>query len=54
LLAAAAGLAFALYLTYVEGRILDTWCVLCLSSLAIIVMIAVLASAIKVRGRFNA
>jgi vitamin-K-epoxide reductase (warfarin-sensitive) len=33
---AVAGLGFALYLTYVEARILGVWCVLCLSSLAII------------------
>ena len=33
---AAAGLAFALYLTYVEGRILGVWCILCLTSLGLI------------------
>lgn len=33
---AAAGLAFALYLTYVEAHILGVWCILCLSSLALI------------------
>ena len=32
----AVGLAFALYLTYVEGYILGVWCILCLSSLALI------------------
>ena len=32
----AAGLAFALYLTYIEGHILGVWCILCLSSLALI------------------
>ena len=32
----AAGLAFALYLTYVEGHILGVWCILCLSSLVLI------------------
>ena len=30
------GLAFALYLTYVEGRILGVWCILCLTSLGLI------------------
>jgi uncharacterized membrane protein len=39
-----AGLGFALYLTYVEGLVLATWCILCLSSLALIFSIAVLSS----------
>src|SRR5258708_1960419 len=39
-----AGLGFALYLTYVEGFVLATWCILCLSSLALIFSIAVLSS----------
>ena len=39
-IAALAGLAFALYLTYVERFILAAWCVLCLSSLAMIFSIA--------------
>ena len=38
-----AGLAFALYLTYVEKFILGVWCILCLTSLAAIVTIAVLS-----------
>jgi uncharacterized membrane protein len=49
LVAALAGLAFALRLTYVEGYVLETWCILCLSSLALIAMITVLASVLKVR-----
>jgi uncharacterized membrane protein len=49
LVAAAAGLAFALYLTYVEGYVLDTWCILCLSSLGLIVTITVVAAVLKVR-----
>jgi uncharacterized membrane protein len=40
---AAAGLAFALYLTYVEARILGVWCILCLSSLALIATITILS-----------
>jgi uncharacterized membrane protein len=40
---AAAGLAFALYLTYIEGFVLYTWCILCLSSLVIIFSISVLS-----------
>jgi uncharacterized membrane protein len=40
---AVAGLAFALYLTYIEGHVLGTWCILCLSSLALIAITTVLA-----------
>ena len=43
---AAAGLAFALYLTYIEGHVLGVWCILCLSSLALIATITVLAGVI--------
>ena len=50
LVMALAGLALALYLTYVEGYVLETWCILCLSSLALIVMITVLASVIRARA----
>ncbi len=39
----AIGLAFALYLTYVEKFILATWCILCLTSLTLIFFITVLA-----------
>jgi uncharacterized membrane protein len=39
-----AGLAFALYLTYIERFVLAAWCILCLSSLALILSIAVLSS----------
>jgi uncharacterized membrane protein len=51
LLAALAGLAFALYLTYVEGYVLETWCILCLSSLGLIAGITILAAVVKVRAR---
>jgi vitamin-K-epoxide reductase (warfarin-sensitive) len=44
--AAAAGLAFALYLTYVEGQVLGIWCILCLSSLALILTTTILAAVI--------
>jgi uncharacterized membrane protein len=37
------GLGFALYLAYVEGYILRTWCLLCIGSLAAIAGIAVLS-----------
>jgi vitamin-K-epoxide reductase (warfarin-sensitive) len=41
-----AGLAFALYLTYIEGHILAVWCILCLSSLALIVAITLVSGVI--------
>ena len=44
--AAAAGLAFALYLTYIEGRVLGVWCLLCVSSLALITTTTMLAAVI--------
>jgi uncharacterized membrane protein len=39
-----AGLGFAFYLTYIEGFVLATWCILCLSSLALIFSIGVSSS----------
>jgi uncharacterized membrane protein len=51
LAAAAGGLGFALYLTYIEGYVLDTWCILCLSSLGLIGTITVLAAVVKGRAR---
>lgn len=50
LVAAIAGLVFALYLTYIEAHVLETWCILCLISLALISIISLLAVAIKVRA----
>ena len=47
--AAIAGLAFALYLTYVEAYILETWCILCLTSLALISLISLCAVVIRLR-----
>ena len=44
--AAIAGLAFALYLTYIEGFVLGTWCILCLGSLALIATIAILGGVV--------
>src|SRR5882762_7153215 len=43
LTASIAGLGFALYLTYIEGFVLAAWCVLCLSSLAMIFLITILS-----------
>lgn len=48
--AAIAGLAFALYLTYIEAYELMTWCILCLISLALISLISLLALAVKARS----
>ena len=45
-IAAATGLAFALYLTYIEARVLGVWCILCLSSLALITTTTVFAAVI--------
>ncbi len=45
--ASLAGLAFALYLTYIEAYQLMTWCILCLISLGLICLITVLAAIIK-------
>jgi len=49
-LAAAVGLAFAIYLTYVEAYVLETWCILCLSSLALITMITLFAALLKFKA----
>jgi len=46
-----AGLAFAGYLTYVEVKILATYCILCLGSQACILLITILAVARYVRTR---
>jgi vitamin-K-epoxide reductase (warfarin-sensitive) len=50
LVAATAGLTFALYLSYIEGYVLDTWCILCLSSLVLIAAITVLGGIVKMRA----
>ena len=47
LLAALAGLGFALYLTYVEAYVLETWCILCVISLCIIFLISFCALNLK-------
>lgn len=51
LLASLAGLAFALYLTYIEAYELMTWCILCVGSLVLIFLISVLSVVVKVRSR---
>jgi vitamin-K-epoxide reductase (warfarin-sensitive) len=45
------GLSFALYLTYIEGFVLATWCILCLSSLTMIFLITVSASVLAANSR---
>ena len=47
LITACFGLAFALYLTYIEGYVLSTWCILCLISLSMIFLITALAAIAK-------
>ncbi len=49
LIASLAGLGFALYLTYIEGFVLAAWCILCLSSLGLILSITVLSSVLVAR-----
>lgn len=49
-LGSAVGLGFALYLTYIEKYVLFAWCILCLSSLAIIFSITVLSAILFVRS----
>ncbi|HET7207754.1 MAG TPA: vitamin K epoxide reductase family protein [Terriglobales bacterium] len=41
---ALSGLGFALYLTYIEGFVLGAWCILCLSSLLVILTITILSA----------
>jgi vitamin-K-epoxide reductase (warfarin-sensitive) len=48
--AAAAGLTFALYLTYIEARVLGVWCILCLSSLALIATTTIAAAVVWWKG----
>jgi len=47
LLAALVGLGFALYLTYVEAYVLETWCILCVISLCIIFLISLCSLIVK-------
>ena len=48
---AVAGLAFALYLTYIEARVLGVWCIMCLSSLAIISGMTLVSGALWFKSR---
>ncbi len=42
LLGALAGLAFSLYLSYIEAKVLGVWCIYCVISLGIICLITLL------------
>ena len=48
---AMAGLGFALYLTYIEARVLGVWCIMCLSSLAIISGISAVSGVLWFKSR---
>lgn len=50
LAASTVGLGFALYLTYIEKFVLATWCILCLSSLALIILITGFSSFLAARS----
>jgi len=52
-IAASAGLCFALYLTYIEKYVLFAWCILCLSSLAVISIITLLCALLLRRTRIQ-
>ncbi len=45
------GLGFALYLTYIEKFVLATWCILCLSSLTVILAITLLCGVLVLERR---
>ncbi len=49
LIATLVGLGFSLYLTYVEKFVLQTWCLVCLSSLALILTESVLSAILLIR-----
>lgn len=49
LIASSVGLAFALYLTYIEAFVLDHWCILCLISLFLILSITVSSTVARLR-----
>ena len=51
LAAAVAGLAFALYLTSIEARILQIWCLYCVISQTIIALITLLSIVPAIRSR---
>jgi vitamin-K-epoxide reductase (warfarin-sensitive) len=48
-----AGMAFALYLTNIEARVLEVWCLYCVISQGIIAVLTLLAVAWIVWARFR-
>lgn len=50
-LGALAGLGFALYLAYIEGFVLHAWCIVCLSSLAVIFTTTILSALVLLKSR---
>src|SRR5437764_5161453 len=54
MIASTLGLGFALYLTYIERFVLGAWCILCLSSLGMIVLITIFSSVLVAHAIRNA
>jgi uncharacterized membrane protein len=50
LIVSAAGLGFAVYLTYIEAHVLGAWCILCLTSLTLILSSAVISAVLVARS----
>jgi uncharacterized membrane protein len=50
-LASLAGLSFALRLTYIEARVLYTWCIICLTSQVLIAAITLLSAVVWMQSR---
>ena len=53
LVAALAGLGFSLYLTHIEAKILQVWCIYCVASLAVIstiTMLSIVATTLEKRN----
>jgi uncharacterized membrane protein len=53
IIASTLGLGFAIYLTYIERFVLGTWCILCLSSFATIILITVFSSVLVAHSMRN-
>jgi vitamin-K-epoxide reductase (warfarin-sensitive) len=51
LIVALAGLVFALYLTYVEAYVLETWCILCLISQGLIFLITACTILVRMKAK---
>jgi len=49
--AAGVGLAYALYLTNIEAHVLDAWCVYCVISLVVMILIACLSFGAFINSR---